>query len=177
MKKLLSIIILILFVYNTIGFLAIHPFIALYLKHLGLEQTEDVSKVEMIELIVLNKEDILLRKENYERIDAKEFRYNNEMYDIVKEIENDSNLYLYCINDKREKSLFSELFKKIDDNIANKKQRNSSKNIFKQLISEAVNYLSEKPANASNLIYKIISDRNYSPVWKEVITPPPQQII
>jgi len=177
LKKFISIALAFLFVYNTIGFLIIHPFVSLYIKKLGLEQTEDVSKGEIIELIVLNKEDILLRKENYERINEREFCFNDEMYDIVREVEKDSNLYLYCINDKREKSIFSELFKKIDDNIANKKQRNSSKNIFKQLISEAVNYCSEKPANASNLIYKIISNRNYSPVWKEVITPPPQKII
>ena len=163
--------------YNTIGFLVIHPFLSIYFKKLGLEQAEDKIKNDEIELIVLSKEDIVNRKVNYERIDAKEFRFNDEMYDIVKEVEKDSNLFFYCINDKREKSFFSEFFKMIDDNIANKKQRNSSKNIFKQLISEAVNYLSEKPADASNLIYKIIADRNYSPVCKEVITPPPQQII
>jgi len=177
LKKLVSILLAFLFVYNTIGFLVIHPFLSIYIKKLGLEQSEDVSKDKMIELIVLNKEDILLRKVNYERINEKEFLFNDEMYDIVKEVEKDSNLFLYCINDKREKSLFSELFKMIDDNIANKKQRNSSKNILKQLISEPANYLTEKPADASNLVYKIISDRNYSPVWKEVITPPPQQII
>ena len=40
MRKIFSIILTLLFVYSTIGFLVIHPFVSFYIKKLGLEQTE-----------------------------------------------------------------------------------------------------------------------------------------
>jgi len=177
LKKLLSIVILILFIYNTIGFLAIHPFISLYLKHLGLEQTKHSEENELVELIVLRKDDILLKKTNYIRIDSKEFRLNGNLYDIVKEVENDSSIYLYCINDEKENSLFSELCKKIDNNVANRKQRNSIHNILKKSISEPASDLSINEIGTDQLTHNNHNEKNSSFVCKEVITPPPQKII
>jgi hypothetical protein len=166
-----------LFVYNTIGFLAIHPFISLYLKHLGLEQAEFSKDNGLVELIVLRKNDILLKKINYVRIDSKEFRLNGNLYDIVKEIEKDSSIFLYCINDNRENSLFNELCKKIDDNVANRKQRNNNHNIIKKSITEPVSYLTINETDNAHLTYNNHSEKKYSFVWKEVITPPPQTLI
>ena len=166
-----------MFVYNTIGFLAIHPFISLYLKHLGLEQTKHSEENKLVELIVLKKDDILLKKTNYVRIDSKEFRLNGNLYDIVKEIENDSSIYLYCINDEKENSLFSELCKKIDNNVANRKQRNNTHNIFKKSISEPVSDLSISNIGTNQLTYINHNEIHTSFVCKEVITPPPQKII
>ncbi len=39
----------------------------------------------------------------------KEFRLNNEMYDIVKQESRDGKTIFYCINDKEEKALFTLL--------------------------------------------------------------------
>jgi hypothetical protein len=177
LKKILSTIILALFVYNSIGFLAIHPLISLYFKSLGFQEAENNSENKRIELIVLRKEDILSKKINYERISSSELRLNGNLYDIVKEVEKDSNIFLYCINDKREESLLKEFCKKIDDNVANRKQRNSTYNVFKKSITEPVSYLTIIEADANQLTYSKHYVENYSFVWKEVITPPPQKII
>jgi hypothetical protein len=177
LKKLLSTIILILFVYNTIGFLAIHPFILIYYKSLGLQDAEHSSNNRSVELVVLSKEDIRLKKIKYERIDSKEFRLNGNLYDIVKEIEKDSYVLLYCINDDRENSLLSELCKKIDDNVANRKQRNNNNNIFKKSITEPVSYITINETDNNQLTYNDHNEKKYSFVWKEVITPPPQTLI
>jgi hypothetical protein len=99
------------------------------------------------------------------------------LYDIVKEIKKDSYIFLYCINDIRENSLFSELFKKIDDNVANRKQRNNTHNIFKKSITEPVSYLTINETENVRLTYNSHNDKKYSFVWKEVITPPPQTLI
>jgi len=177
LKKAVSILILSVFLYNTIGFLAILPFISLYFKSLGLQEAKNNSENKHIELIVLRKEDILSKKINYERISSSEFRLNGNLYDIVKEFEKDSNMFLYCINDKREESLLMELCKKIDDNVANRKQRNSTQNVFKKSITEPVSYLTINEAETNRLTYSKHYVENYSFVWKEVITPPPQKII
>ena len=40
LRKIFSIILTLLFVYSTIGFLVIHPFVSFYIKKRGLEQAE-----------------------------------------------------------------------------------------------------------------------------------------
>jgi hypothetical protein len=160
-----------------VGFIVIHPFILIYYKSLGLFEAEHSSNNRSVELIVLSKEDILSKKMKYERIGSKEFRLNGNLYDIVKEIKRDSYIFLYCINDIRENSLFSELFKKIDDNVANRKQRNNTHNIFKKSITEPVSYLTINETENVQLTYNNHNEKKYSFVWKEVITPPPQTLI
>ena len=144
---------------------------------MGLDEAENSSENKQVELIVLRKEDILSKKINYKRISSGEFRLNGNLYDIVREVKNGSNIVLYCINDKREESLLKELSKKIDDNVANRKQRNSSHNIFNKSITEPVGYSAVNMTDVNQLIYGSYYEEIYSFIWKEVFTPPPQTII
>jgi len=163
----------ILFLYNTIGFIAIHPFILTFVKQLGTHKAENPTKDELIELIVLKKEDILLKKIQYERINSKEFRLNNELYDIVREVEKDSDILLYCINDKREVELEKNFHKKMEENTANKKQRTNYRVSLVKIISEPIAYLALEKQNSTRIMYRTLIDGNYEQVWKDVMTPPP----
>jgi hypothetical protein len=115
-RRIASILILSLFVYNTIGFLALHPLLSIYYKHLGMQQAEKPSEEEMIEMLLFNKEDILEGKIDFRWIHSREFKYNGDMYDIVKKEENDKQLIAYCINDTKEKKLEEEFEKKVHKN-------------------------------------------------------------
>ncbi|HEY6435664.1 MAG TPA: hypothetical protein VIY47_03675, partial [Ignavibacteriaceae bacterium] len=97
MKKIISILVLSLFIYNAIGFLAVHPLLSIYYKYRGMERADKPSKDEMIELLIFNKEDIQKRKIDFKWIHSREFKYNGEMYDIVEKKENDDQLIVYCI--------------------------------------------------------------------------------
>lgn len=132
---------------------------------------------ELIELIILNKEDILSGKINYQRIHSREFRLNGSMYDIVKEVDRDSVIYFYCINDKKEEALEKEFHKRVDENTANKKQRTNDNNPLKTLISEPVCYLTIKQTDTETLTFKFQYEGSYLPVWGDILTPPPKSFL
>ena len=176
MKRTITILLALVFVYNTLGFLFIHPLLINYYKHLGMQEAAKPSAEELIELIILRKEDILFNKINYERIHSHEFRLNGKMYDIVKEVDKDSLIYFYCINDKKEEKLEKEFHKRVEENTANKKHRANDNNPLKTLTSEPVCYLTLDLMDAEGLAFKFQYDGNYLPVWGDVLTPPPKSL-
>jgi hypothetical protein len=139
-----------------------------------MQEAANPSEDELIELIILRKEDIIFNKLNYERIHSREFRLDGKMYDIVKEVDKDSLIHFYCINDKKEEKLEKEFHKKVEDNTAGKKQRSNDNNPFKTLISEPVCYLMLEQIAAGGLAFKSRNEKNYLPVWGDVLTPPPK---
>jgi hypothetical protein len=156
------------------GFLAIHPFMSMYYKYLGMQQADKPSEKELIEFLVFNKDDILNGKVNFGWIDSREFEYNGDMYDIVKKEENDKQIFLYCINDSKEEKLDKEFSKNVEETTTNKKQKPNDNNPIKTLISEAVCLVSSKLMDADNLAYMPNYFRTYSSIWKEIATPPPK---
>jgi hypothetical protein len=136
LKKYISILILSLFIYNTFGFLAVHPFLSLYYKYLGMQRADMPSEEEMIELLVFDKEDISKGKINFTWIHSREFKYNGDMYDIVEKKETDEQLIVYCINDTKEKKLEEEFEKRVQKNSKEDKHRPSANNSINILISE-----------------------------------------
>jgi len=122
LKKITSILILSLFVYNTLGFLAIHPFMSMYYKYLGMLRADMPSEEEMIELLIFNKEDIENNKIDFRWIHSREFKYNGDMYDIVEKKETDKQLFIYCVNDTEEKKLEEEFEKRVHKNSTEDKQ-------------------------------------------------------
>jgi PDZ domain-containing secreted protein len=146
----------------------------MYVKHLGLYDVEDSGKINLIELIVMKKTDILSNKLNFERVNNKEFRLNDNLYDIVKEVEKDSNIYFYCINDKREEELEKNFHKKMEENTQNGKQRTGNRITLKKIISEEAHYPLFVSANASKLNFASDFSSNYKSIRKEIPSPPPK---
>jgi hypothetical protein len=136
LKKIISILILTFFIYNTFGFLVVHPFLSIYYKSLGLNKAEFPSEKELIERLVFNKEDISSRKINFIWIHSREFKYNGDMYDIVKKEESDEHFILYCINDTKEKKLEEEFEKNLHKSSKEDKNRSSAGNYNISIISE-----------------------------------------
>jgi hypothetical protein len=121
LKRIVTILILSLFVYNTFGFLAIHPLLSKYYKYLGMMRADMPSEEEMIELLIFNKEDIEQGRIDFRWIHSREFKYNGEMYDIVAQEETDEQLIVYVINDTKEKKLEEEFEKRIHKNATENK--------------------------------------------------------
>lgn len=145
----------------------------MYYKNLGLQKIEKPSEGELIEFIVFNKKDIAENKIDFKWIHSREFKYNGEMYDIVKKEENDKQLFLHCINDKKEKRLEEEFAKKVQDNSTNSKHRQ---------VSNHLNILLSEPAQTDNIsvepvcefyFYKLLTDC-YNSINLDIPSPPPR---
>jgi hypothetical protein len=173
LKKSISIAILSLFIYNSFGFLAVHPFLSMYYKNLGMQKIEKSAKQELIEFFIFDKKDIAENKIDFKWIHSREFIYNGEMYDIVKKEENDIQLFLYCINDIKEKKLEEEFAKKVQNNSTNSKHRQVS-NHLNILLSEPVqtNSISVEPICEFNF-YNLLTDC-YKSINLDIPSPPPR---
>ena len=174
MKKITSILILSLFIYNTIGFLALHPILSIYYKYVGLEQANKPSEEELIERLIFNKKDIQKGKIDFRWIHSREFKYNGDMYDIVKKEETDKQLIVHCINDTKEKKLEEEFEKRVHKNSSEDKRLPVKINIINSLFSEPIQ--SEQIKN--DLVYEQ-SFNNwrtdfYQSLFLDIPSPPPR---
>jgi hypothetical protein len=174
LKKIVSIAILFLFIYNTIGFLLVHTLLSPYYKYLGRQEAESTSQKEIIELLVLDKKDVNAGRIDFVWIDSGEFMYENEIYDLVKKSENNEQIFLFCINDKRELELEKEFQQRLNENCSNKKQKPENNNSLKSLTTEPNCYLISDAMNFQNLKYVSYNRGIILFLMGEVPTPPPK---
>ena len=139
-----------------------------------MQQANKPSKEELVELLVFNKEDLLGQKIDFRWIHSREFKFNGDMYDIVKKEENVKQLFLYCINDTKEKKLEEEFEKVIHKNSTENKQRPVTYHHFNILFSEPIQ--SEK--NSIALVYECElyywRTDSYNSPYLEIPSPPPR---
>ena len=141
-----------------------------------MQRVEMPSEDELIELIVFNKEDILNKKINFKWIHSREFKYNGDMYDIVKKKETETELIIYCINDTKEKKLEEEFEKKVHRNSLEDKQRPATSNLnFISILEPAQ---SENPVSAtlSGYTFNNWLDNFYSSLNLDIASPPPRLV-
>jgi hypothetical protein len=145
----------------------------MYYKYLGMQQTELPSKEEMIELLVFSKEDLVNGKIDFKWIHSGEFKYNGNMYDIVKKEENDKRHFLYCINDTKEKKLEEEFAKKIQENSSDDKHFSSTFK-FNISISEPVQSENVRITLACDLQTYYWQTDSYKSLHLDIPSPPPR---
>ena len=139
-----------------------------------MEQTDKPSKEEMIEILIFNKEDIQKGKIDFKWIHSREFKYNGDMYDIVKKEETAEQLIVYCINDTKEKKLEEDFKREIENNTSNKQQKSENNNSFKTLLAEAVSEPVSKLDEVKKLKYGFNYFEFYKPIYTEILSPPPE---
>lgn len=176
MRRITSIFIISLFIYNSFGFLALHPLLSIYYKNLGMQQADKPPKEELVELLVFNKEDLLGQKIDFRWIHSREFRYNGEMYDVVKKEEDDKQVFLYCINDEKEKKLEEEFENTVHKNSTENKQRPVTYNHFNILLSEPVQSEQIGTALVSECEFHYWRTDSYNPPHLEIPSPPPRLV-
>ncbi len=167
MKKNISIILfLLLFVFLSSGYFV-------YFKILQINIKQDIKlnirnglKDEDLTLIIIpadNKDDIIWTKKN------KEFRFNDNIYDIVRFEVKNNKIFYYCINDIKERQLISSF-----SNIHQKNNillRNLKRVIFNKFISNISVFV--KNLNKMDISFPIYSD-NYKSLIIKILPPPPQ---
>jgi hypothetical protein len=174
-RRIVSILILSLFVYNTIGFLAVHPFLSMYYKYMGMLRADMPSEEEMIELLIFNKDDIEKEKIDFTWIHSREFKYNGDMYDIVTKEETEKQLIVYVINDTKEKKLEEDFEKRVHKNSTENKHLPSiikySLSISEPVQSNQVSFILEYQSPFDYRQYN-----SYSSLYLDIPSPPPRLV-
>jgi hypothetical protein len=103
-RKILSILFLGLFLFNTGGYY----FVFRYNQSLIRDEIKGMirSGNANAEYTVLRISSPLLDP-GFKRIDRNEFRYHGRMYDIIREVDEGDATLFYCINDTKEESLLA----------------------------------------------------------------------
>lgn len=111
--------------------------------------------------------------------DGKEFKHNGTMYDIVRYKTEKDVIHYYCVNDQQETQLFVYLEETVNQQMNNDKSPigKTAKNLlklFKYIPCENVMLVL-----VNNSLQSTVFDYCffYSPVFIEIPTPPPNQVV
>jgi hypothetical protein len=146
----------------------------MYYKYVGIQRADMPSKEEMIELLIFNKEDIENNKIDFRWIHSREFKYNGDMYDIVKKEEDDKQLIVYCINDTKEKKLEVEFDRAVHKNSSDDKQRPTTNNYNFVFISEPVQSEQIGIAPVIETLLNNWRTDSYKSLYIDIPSPPPR---
>ena len=131
MKKIFTLTLLIVFLFNVAGY-----FIAFKAEQFQIKseiESEIKSGITTEELTVIN-----INKKNVAAIQwteyGKEMRYKDELYDVVKFSETATTITYYCIDDSKEDSLFANLDVHINTHVATNNPQKSSKKLSNHVI-------------------------------------------
>lgn len=105
LKKVFTILTLLIFIYSQVGFYIV---IRNTLQSWKRSVKEDIFREIGDEQLTIISFTENKSKIHWEDDDQKEFVFNGEMYDIVKVVEKHGSTYLYCLIDKQEKKLIAE---------------------------------------------------------------------
>lgn len=135
MKKATSIILLFVFLFNSMGYLIVF------------KAMQYQAKKEIKSIIKSNLKPNELTEFCFEEKDLgklvwlekdKEFIYNGTLYDIVKIEEIAGKTRLFCLNDEQEEQLFADLDKQVNLHIASDKpvKNDSTKQLVKSILED-----------------------------------------
>ena len=162
LKNIISIVLIFVFIFNCVSTFFLFALIKFNLKKELKVQIENGIKdddLTKIEVSKINPKLFLWTEEN------KEFKYCDQMYDIVKtKTINNKNYYL-CINDIKEKTLIESLL--LNKELVKKIKRNFSK--LNILYFSVINSIT----HSSNIMEYIISPLKYYNSYVELVPSPP----
>lgn len=176
MKKIVSILLIFLIFFQLFGFFVVFKYLQWDIK----KQIKTAIKkgVPENELVVFrfpnNKK--LQRKLGIRWIEGHEFKYNGNMYDVVKSVKKGNEVFYYCINDQQEKSLFANLKEQVDNAINNDTTKSKTLQLFKKMNFNYFIYKFEFNHNIEgiNISLSAVLPIDFKNISKEVLTPPPQ---
>jgi hypothetical protein len=103
LKRIISIFIVLLIVFNTGGYFFIYFQLESYFKQIAFNRINEFLPLEELQLIKIAKSSTEFSNSDiYDRKNEKEFSYYGNMYDIFKEDITNDTLFLYCVSDENE---------------------------------------------------------------------------
>ena len=176
MKKSLSILIAILFIYNSVGYLIAFKSLQYGIKkEIKSKILGNLDEKELVLIKFLSHPD----QQQYKLFHWKEeneFEYNGNMFDVVKQYSVNDTIYYYCINDLKENELFGNLNVQVDQNMASSTMANNLIKLFKLTVDQSYlfSFSIDNLVQASKATYCSCITPGLLPVQQEIDTPPPE---
>jgi hypothetical protein len=142
----------------------------MYYKNLGRRRIQEPEEKTSIELLVLNNNDIENGNTDFYWVHSGEFKLNGRYYDVVKKVQSENLLFLYCMRDFDENRLEDELEKLLKKNSLGDKQSQAQINI----ISEPVQSENSPVFLFPFMILKCLLAATFKSFQCEVPSPPPR---
>ena len=136
MRRIFSILLIILFVFNAGGYYFVYIQLLNNFKYIAQNEVSVQIPLEKLELIKINNNKDYNENE-FERVNDEEIRYNGNMYDIYKIENKDDETFFYCVNDENEDVILKAFTEFISDK-KDDKSNSAVKNIIKIFISQAI---------------------------------------
>lgn len=94
----------------------------MYYKKINIIRIQESDEKTSIELLILNKDDMTKGKTDFYWIHSSEFKLNGVYYDLIKQLQNENLLFLFCICDINENRLEDEFETHLRKNLLTDKQ-------------------------------------------------------
>ena len=170
MKKTLSVIIILLLLFNTLGFELLFSFILVQCKEDASQEMKILGEKNELQMLRIEKKDA----SGLIRLNDREIKYHGELFDVYKEEKTGSAILIYCYQDKKEQKLFDELQEIVKEDKNNSTKKSAAKFVLNNLLKNYLNAGSfdirrriryEKFSNAENNLYKslLITDITHPP--------------
>lgn len=160
MKKLFSILILALFIYQSIG----------YYISFSINKYNNINNNKIITVFNFSKKEF--HKINWKKKN-KEFIYNNNLYDIKSITNNKENIIIYCFADDKETSIYNNLGIYLSNFVTTTSENNNNlffiffKSSFLNSINDLIFFKTTFKNNFRNLNLKT------NKIFLDILIPPP----
>jgi len=138
LKKLTSIILIFLFVFDSCGYFFVYYELSNYFKQEGFSKICDFISDNEMEILAFHIYDSVKEDSPLQILDKSEIKFNGILYDVCKKVSEGDSVFFYCVNDKNE-NILEKVFSLY---IENKTQENSKnipiRNILHNIIKIAI---------------------------------------
>jgi hypothetical protein len=174
LKKLVIILLIFIFLFDCIGINIV--LISLYSssKTISLKINKDEIKEYYVETLIISSEDFN-NKSKFNKINDKEFWYNNSLYDIISVDSDYQKVVIKCICDIKEQKYAKDLANVVDKDNQQKKQSDKIPDFVKKIVKNYYNnFLIYSFINKSEDITYIETTDFYKSINKTIYSPPPK---
>lgn len=179
MKKLTAYIVLILFIYNLIGYYIVFKGWQTGIRYEIKAQIRHNSKSATYQTFKFSKADLSQKKIVLEWEKDDEFCFEQNMYDVKSRKETADSITFICINDRKEKKLIDQLQAYVNQQHNNTQSKRSNPfKIFDNLVKDyCAAQLVIKNIDKGITFNKPSSSPHFYSAFLEVLSPPPKDFI
>lgn len=169
LKKIFTLFILFLFVFNIFGYYL--PYLVL-LSEVKSEMEEKMNEDNAGKFMVSLTFSLKGNEQPEWKEEGKEFRYKDEMYDVVKAEKHNDKITYYCLKDKEEKELVSNFNNLIKKNLNTEEK--AKNNPTKELNQYNLDTKTELNPTLNSIQFCFFKPDLYKSLNSEIQSPPPK---
>jgi hypothetical protein len=137
MKRLAAIVVIILMLFNSMGYFVVFKTIQYSVKREIKRKIKNQLAASELCLIKVAGND-KTRQAEMQWMEEREFRFQGMMYDVVRTCTQNDTVYFYCINDRQEEQLFARLDHLVKHQTESGPVSRHNSKLIKYIVREAI---------------------------------------